>query len=377
MGQIARAELDFQDLTVLVGPQATGKSICLQLLKLLLDQNFVLSELRRYGLEWDRDVHRFLDVYLGEGMGTLWRDDSTLSLDDRKINLADVVGRKRKTRAEIMFFIPAQRVLTIGRGWPRPFSEYSSGDPFCVRDFSEKLRLLMETGLGKGETKLFPQPGRLKSAIRDLLSETIFAQFGLMVDVHGLQKRFVLQAKGTASNGNGNLPFMVWSAGQREFVPFLLGYYWLCPSTKVSRRGKLRWVVIEELEMGLHPRAISAVMVMILELLRRGYRVCLSTHSPHVLDVVWAMRMLREANAEPKQLLKIFEVSSTPQTLKMAESALNSRVGVYLFGQDGKTKDISSLDPGSDNQSEAGWGGLTEFSGRVADVVADVMGGGG
>ena len=37
VGQIKKAEIDFGDLTVFVGPQATGKSIALQLLKLLLD----------------------------------------------------------------------------------------------------------------------------------------------------------------------------------------------------------------------------------------------------------------------------------------------------------------------------------------------------
>jgi hypothetical protein len=41
---------------------------------------------------------------------------------------------------ERSFFIPAQRVLTLSRdGWLRPFTDYKPGDPFCVRDFSEKL----------------------------------------------------------------------------------------------------------------------------------------------------------------------------------------------------------------------------------------------
>jgi predicted ATP-dependent endonuclease of OLD family len=37
LGQIKEASLSFGDLTVLIGPQATGKSIALQLLKLMLD----------------------------------------------------------------------------------------------------------------------------------------------------------------------------------------------------------------------------------------------------------------------------------------------------------------------------------------------------
>ena len=46
---------------------------------------------------------------------------------------------------------------------------------------------------------------------------------------------------------------MVWSAGQREFVPLLLGMYWLMPPAKISPAQRLEWVVIEEPEMGLHP----------------------------------------------------------------------------------------------------------------------------
>ena len=42
------------------------------------------------------------------------------------------------------------------------------------------------------------------------------------------------------------------------------------------------------MEMGLHPRAIAVVMLMVFELMARGYRVCISTHSPQVLDAVWA-----------------------------------------------------------------------------------------
>ena len=71
-GQIVDADVQFGDLTVLVGPQATGKSIFLQLFKLLVDSGAVLAELKRYGLEWNRNLPRFLDIYLGEGMRGIW-----------------------------------------------------------------------------------------------------------------------------------------------------------------------------------------------------------------------------------------------------------------------------------------------------------------
>jgi len=190
------------------------------------------------------------------------------------------------------------------------------------------------------------------------------------VDIYGAQKRLVLKSKGSEST----LPFMVWSAGQREFVPLLMGFYWLLPPTKVSRRRDVEWVVIEEPEAGLHPNAISAVLLLILDLLARGYRVCLSTHSPHVLDVVWALKVIREHQAPSSRILDLFDTRKTDPMKEMADAIVGKIARVHYFDRKtGITQDISRLDPGSDEASEAGWGGLSEFSGHVADVVARVV----
>ncbi|MGE5237736.1 MAG: AAA family ATPase [Chloroflexota bacterium] len=133
-------------------------------------------------------------------------------------------------------------------------------------------------------------------------------------------------------------------------------------------------VLIEEPETGLHPNAISAVLLLILDLLARGYRVCLSTHSPHILDVVWALRVIRENRAPASRILELFDTRETLPMRKMAEDVLAKTARVYYFEREaGVARDISNLDPGSDEAVEAGWGGLSEFSGRVADVVAKVV----
>ena len=80
LGQIKEANLTFGDLTVLVGPQATGKSIALQLLKLMVDAGQVQAELGRYGLDWEGKLPEFLDVYFGEGMRSIW-EGSDWSID--------------------------------------------------------------------------------------------------------------------------------------------------------------------------------------------------------------------------------------------------------------------------------------------------------
>lgn len=372
LGQIESANLTFGDLTVFVGPQATGKSIALQMLKLILDTRNIQDELEKYGLDWSGKLPEFLDVYFGEGMRHLWhanRESPTkIFWNNKPIDLPKYAERKQRLREESLFLIPAQRVLTLRDGWPRPFTDYSPGDPFAVRQFSEKLRELVEREFGVNED-LFPQKNRLKKEYRELISDTLFANFKLQVDKSRVQKRLVLDGTGKP------LPYMVWSAGQREFVPLLLGLYWLLPPSKSPRRGEIRWVVIEELEMGLHPRAISVLLLIILELMSRDYRVCLSTHSPQVLEAVWAIRHLQECNASPDALLSVFGLQSFSQPMKsMAGKIMDKRLKVHYFDAKNKsTRDISDLDPDSEMVGEAGWGGLAEFSTRANNAVADAV----
>ena len=367
IGPIAQATVQFGDLTILVGPQATGKSIFFQFLKLLLDVKPILGYLTEHGLNWHKDIKSFLELYLGEGMGGVWKPGrSEMLWHGSSVDLESFVKSKRQAGPEKSFLIPAQRVMAFSRdGWFRPFNDYRTGDPFSVRDFSEKLRRLMESDGGRNGA-IYPQPRRLKAEIRELLSKNIFGGFQLELDKAGPQKRLVLHGHGT------QIPYMVWSAGQREFVPLLLGLYWLLPPANHKRLGALDWVMIEELEMGLHPKAIAAMFFIVLELMWRGYRVCLSTHSPQVLELVWAFRNLREHNADPRKVLSLFDVKCTPSTIKLAKAALSKIANVYFFGHQSQTaRDISQLDPASSEIAEWGWGGLTELSGRLADMVAD------
>jgi len=371
IGQIQNANIDFGDLTVFVGPQATGKSILLQLLKLLIDSAQIKNEILKHGgtKEKIKEIKSFFDVYFGEGMNGIWNTEkSKVVWKENTINIEEMIKGKTSAKSESVFFVPAQRVLAMRDGWPRPFSDYNAGDPFVVREFSEKLRLLTEATIA--DIPLFPKTNRLKGSVREKLEESIFSNMALKIDRSRLQKRFILNLE----NHEENLPFMVWSAGQREFVPLLLGLYWLLPAGRTTKKKEIDWIIIEELEMGLHPQAISAVLLLILDLLSRGYRICLSTHSPHVLDVVWAIKMLKENQAESQNLLKIFQVKKDPYLLKMSNEIYKKNMKVHYFDRgEGTTRDITDLDPSSEKIIESGWGGLSEFSGRVADIVAEAV----
>jgi AAA domain, putative AbiEii toxin, Type IV TA system len=224
----------------------------------------------------------------------------------------------------------------------------------------------MERGF-QDESELFPKTGRLKQEFRDMLRDSIFFNFKLGIDRLLPQKRLVLYSN------RSPLPYMVWSAGQREFVPLLLGFFWLMPQPGATRRENIEWVIIEEIEMGLHPRAVSTALLLVLELIVRGYRVCLSTHSPQVLDMVWAWQTLKANHASPDQLLEIFGAPNTPGLQKLAREALQKTARVYYFSAQRKSKDITSLDPGSVEKIEASWGGLLEFSGRANEAVAKAV----
>ena len=365
IGPIADADIRFGDLIVFVGPQATGNSITLQFLKLVLDMGQVQAELARHGLDWSGRLSDFFAVYFGEGMGAIWgHGQSQVTWRNRPVDLPRLIEQTRRSKVESLFYVPAQPVLTLRDGWPRPFTDYKPGDPFTVREFSEKLRLLVEQDFSASES-LFPQERRLKPEFRRMLEQQVFGKFGLRIDKVHSQKRLVL------GNGGQPLPYMVWSAGQREFVPLLLGLYWLIPPAGSTRRGKIQWIVLEELEMGLHARAIKVLILMIFELLTRGYHVCLSSHSSQVLEAIWALRHLRRNGASPRALLGIFQAPDTQPMRKLAETVMTKKVKVYYFDPaSGKTQDISELDVDGEEAGDDGWGGLSEFSGQANTVVA-------
>ena len=369
LGQIREADITFGDLTVFVGEQASGKSILLQLVKLISDTGNITQTLKKHGFDWQKKAENFLSLYFGEGMEQIWQDDITKVTVD-KVDFTPRKALSRRKKDKTFFLIPAHRVLTLKDGWPRSFTDYATSDPYVVKEFSEELRLLMEKGLGSGEGAIFPQVGRMNKTLRDLIGKSIFGEAEVKLDKSGLRKRIVLDVAGT------QLPFMTWSTGQREFTPLLLGLYWLMPSGKAEKKDNINWVVIEEPEMGLHPKAISAVLTVFLELMRRGYKVIISTHSSQVLELVWAIQYLVKASAEPGQLLKVLDMKSNYFSKPLAEAVLGKTFKTYYFSRLDKNvhvKDISALDAEHPDEAVSDFGGLTAFSTKVSDVVSEAM----
>lgn len=369
LGQIREADISFGDLTVLVGEQASGKSILLQLVKLILDSGDITQTLKKHGFDWQKKAENFLSLYFGEGMQTIWNPDETKVTVD-KVDFTPQKALSKRKKDENLFLIPAHRVVTLKDGWPRAFTDYATSDPYVVKEFSEQLRLLMEAGLGSGERAIFPQEGRMNKTLRDVIGKSIFGDAKIRLDRSGLRKRIVLDIAGS------QLPFMVWSTGQREFTPLLLGLYWLMPSGKARKKDKINWVIIEEPEMGLHPQAISALLTVFLELMRRDYKVIVSTHSAQVLELVWTIQYLVKARAEPVQLLRVLDLRSNHFSKPLAETVFKKTFKTYYFSRQDKivnVKDISTLDAEDPDEAISDFGGLTAFSTKASEVVSEAM----
>ncbi|MEW6364904.1 MAG: AAA family ATPase [Acidobacteriota bacterium] len=360
--QIEEVNLSFGDLSVLVGAQATGKSLALQWMKTAIDGRQIVSALRDAGQDV-RDPKVLVDLIFGVGMAAAWRSDSKVIFNGNEIRPAEI--HKIGNGKEKAFFIPAHRSILISDGWAAPFQKLTSDTPVVARIFSQNL---FERFSARGSGDLFPLPRVLKGQYREIIDSAVFHG-----GVIGLEQDRQHAKRLRLKYGESQLPFMTWTAGQREFTPLLLGLYHLLPPRRLVKQPEIDWVIIEEPELGLHPEAVTAFLLLTLDLLWRGYRVVLSTHSPHVLTAIWMLRRLRQHNARWQLLCDAFDVRRSQDFQKVAEAALHKSYRVHLleFGPDGKVRssDISNLDPEASDEGESGWGGLTGFSSRFGDAV--------
>ncbi len=390
VGQIKEASVEFGDLTLLVGAQGTGKSIFLQLFKLVQDQDYIKNIMRAFGQDWGKKSRaELMAAYFSRGMGHIWGAESGIFRDGNDaapspedsgpffIFNQTPFGEGTFAPTETVYYIPAQRVVTMPGGWPLPYRTYTPRDPFAFKNFSERIRLYLE-GLDIGEI-LFPVTQKIKQPILDVFDKTIFHRASVSLDASNGQKEVRLNVNGDKGKA---ISYMAWSTGQREFLPLLLGCYELLPENPKTKREEIEWVILEEPEMGLHPMGIFAVMALVLDLLSRGYKVVISTHSANVLDVIWSIEAIkRQTIDESQKIALIAKLLDLPTDgVEMTEMigkvlGLAFKTHCFYYGEDGyvHTKDISSLYPGDDDEMVAGWGGLTDYGARAADVVAEAV----
>lgn len=371
-GPIHSADVRLGDLTILIGPQASGKTLFLQMLKLLVDKDYIVQTLTRYNYVTDKQPDQILNYYLGENLSTMWTKDTEVLADGNRFEKGFLMNIGDTEAPERLFYVPAQRILSISDGRPKNFMEYDISSPFVLRNFSETLRLFFQNGMGE-EHRLFPLNNRLKKGMKDSFDTSIFHGGEVVIDERSGQKKMQMKV------GETSLPFMTWSAGQKEFMPLLMAVYCLSgPPIKTINREQYEYVVIEEPEMGLHPKAIQAVILQVLEFITAGYKVILSTHSPVLLEFAWTLSMLETSpkGAREKALCDLFGVTYSSSVSKMLKGVVEKSVKTYFFShtvEGAKAVDISSLDASSEQVDEAEWGGLSQFASRASEVVSKYL----
>ncbi|AXE31757.1 hypothetical protein DK842_18760 [Chromobacterium phragmitis] len=362
---IKEINISFGDLTVIVGPQASGKSLAMQWVKLLADRNAVCSDLKKYGYYFEKNSE-FYSLYFGEGYERSVTEDvniifngedaSPLALPEKK-----VFAKKHKIRV-----IPAHRGLLMVDGWPKLFQQHAMDTPYVARRSSEDLYNQL-TSMNTSETDvIFPRQNRLKSSVREIINQAVYHDSTLNLSKHSQRKRLELKIP----DGSG-IPFMNWTAGQREFTPLLLSLYDLMPAGKVKKHEDICTIIIEEPEMGLHSKAIESFLVLIVELIHRGYKVILTTHSSIFLDFAWGISQLKLSCATSADYCNALRIPIAMQDC--IDTLKKSKIKIYNFdfGSDGRVKshDITSLDPFAVSTHENTWGGLASYTKNIGDAL--------
>ena len=402
LGPIAKAEVDFGDLTILTGPQASGKTLFLETFKLVKDFGDIILDYSEQDSHINFD--ELLNYYYGDGMykvissqseilfngvnfdikAIITSNKSTLNPSLTNILAANqarteklissIINYQSKTLAEQaneickaillfenlktndtlknavrekVFFIPAQRSSAISEGRIQLSRDFINS-PYILIKFSGYLQQFV------------------KSQQNGLISETI-KNYDFLKDTEINMRRSAGSPRLEMTINQQTIPYMAWSTGQRELTPLLMSleYFESIPNKD--------YIIIEEPELGLHPRAIIEFMFTVLKLMKSGVKVVISTHSSTPLDFVWAMNHLKESNADIANIAEMFDFKIKDKSVfdGLAEKVIK----VYYFSPDKKTrkvysKDISSLDVYSEDEDVSNWGGMSLSADRAGSIVS-------
>ena len=367
LGPISEASVEFGDLTFLVGPQATGKSLFLETLKLVIDGGHIARTLDTYSYATGR-VENILNAYYGDGMSKLWREDTSATYEGRTYSGTSWLLEKdhEPSPKESLLYIPAQRILSISDGRPKNFMEFDAATPYVLRHFSEALRLFFGqiTLMGDGVIGFKSDVGGAhhQTILYSRAEQEIFNHADITIEEDRGQKKLFQRIDGM------RVPFMSWSTGQKEFIPLLFVFYRLVDGEPY------KYVIIKEPEMGLHPRAINTIILQLLIFMQAGYRIIVSTHSPMFLEFAWAFNFLKSLKTAHfnEALAEILSMNKWEKG--MTDKVSTKTIKTYFFqrNSDGKvsTKDISSLDVDDDDTIVSEWGGLSSFASKASEVVS-------
>jgi hypothetical protein len=118
------------------------------------------------------------------------------------------------------------------------------------------------------------------------------------------------------------------------------------------------WLVIDEPEMNLHPKAQVQLTELLAMLVNAGLRILITTHSPYIVDHL--ENLMKAAESKDKHAIK------NKFYLKQTEAFIpKEQVSVYLF-EDGTAKNIL------DQEGMIEWGTFGDISDEISDLYFEL-----
>jgi hypothetical protein len=361
-GPIQKAEIDVRDLTIFVGPQATGKSLAAQVLyflrrieDLIPPSQLLAPDDADLPLDSARIVEATLStlkwwfgnesaVYAGPGTLLSWAptepttgverelqwDDSSVHLSKALEGRLQVIENGQDRRAHV--YIPAGRALYSFLRSHTLLSRVPASEewPGYVLKFYETLGRTIEWLWRKQEQ----QENKYEF---DNTPEAIF-----------LRPRINAIMKGQIRYGPGAVLLEVKrkqlrpetiAAGQMEIWPF-----WAIVEEGIqTKRLDSAHIYFEEPEAHLHPGAQRNVMEIVAYLVKRNTRFLITTHSPYILYAVNNFLMAHKVLDAGKSL---------PDDVPLEIALQPEQVAAYRFATDGTIHDIMDTEVGLIDENE-------------------------
>ena len=106
LAQIREGSVSFGDFTLIVGAQASGKSLFLQMLKLIVDRHQIYETLELHAYDWGGKFENLLNMYFGESMSGIWKSDTSVTWEGKNYNsMPSWPDREQKHRRKKVCFI--------------------------------------------------------------------------------------------------------------------------------------------------------------------------------------------------------------------------------------------------------------------------------
>lgn len=279
--------VELRPLTVLIGPNNTGKSAFLDAI-LALEATSKLTKSDHWRLKNDSTVE--IQAFSAEksNISVRQRDQAHNFSTERGQSLQDVS----------FFMLPSAGVACRDQGFPQSVKELPLGDK------GQHLASVLDYMLRKDRKRF----DGVVATLRDLVP----GFEDLVVDTPDPQTRHL----GVVLDNGLQLPGESLSVGLRHFIFFVtLAYHPRAPQV----------VLVEEPELGVHPKRLGDILRLLRSMSKGEFcdhaaQVILTTHSPFLVDHV---------DLDQDQLL-IFQREETVDGARQAYPADKERLKVFL-----------------------------------------------